>query len=106
MLAVQRRERSFEIVVYDCDCQVGCALYDANAKLAERGFELFCALHVDRLDAHTAFAEILLRDIRRKTKIRPIGGSYVCRRTRLADQVAALDQPVDRLADLVGREFS
>src|SRR5262249_61763147 len=40
-----------------------------------------------------------------ETEIRPIGGNDVCRRTRLADQVAALDQPGDCLADLIGREF-
>src|ERR1700756_2210661 len=106
MLAVERRELSFEIVVHDCNRQVGCALYDANAKLAQGGCELFCALHVDRLDAHTTLAEILLRDIRSKAEIRPIGGSYACRRIRLADQVAALDQAVDGLSDLIGWEFS
>src|SRR5262249_943781 len=62
-------------------------------------------LSIDRLDAHAAFPKILLRDIGSEAKIRPIGGDNVRQRTRLAHQVAALDQPGDGLADLIGQKF-
>ena len=75
----------FEIIAHQRDRQVGGALHDANAQLAQGGAELRCALHVDRLNAHATFLEISLRDLRRQAEARPIGGRGAGGRARCRD---------------------
>ena len=105
MLPVQFGQSSFEIVVHQRDRQVGGSLDDANAELTQGGAEFRCTLHVDRLNAHATFLEILLRGLRRQAKARPIGGHGAGGRARCRDDIAAVDQPLESFVDLVGRKI-
>ncbi len=82
------------------DRQVRRAFDDPNAELAQRGTELGRALHVDRFNAHTAIREILLRESRWQAEARPIAVDGARRRCR--DDVATLDQPLQRFLNLLG----
>ena len=75
----------FEIIVHQRDRQIGGALDDANAQLAQGGPEFGCPLHVDRLNAHTTFLEISLRNLRRQAEARPIGGCDAIRTARMSE---------------------
>ena len=106
MLPVQFGQLCFEIIVHQRDRQVGGALHEANAQLAQGSAEFLAALHVDRLNAHTTFTEIFLRDLRRQAEARPIGGRGVFRgRSPFRADIAAVDQPFQGFVDLVGRKF-
>ena len=105
MLPVQFGQSSFEIIAHQRDRQVGGALDDANAQPTQGGAEFRCTLHVDRLNAHTAFLEIFLRGLRRQAEARPIGGRGASRRARCRDNIAAVDQPLQGFLDFVGRKI-
>ena len=104
-LPVQFGQSSFEIVVDQRDRQVGGALDDANAELAQRGAERSRTLHVDRFNAHPTISEILLRDSRRQAKARPVAGHGAGGSGRCRDDIAALNQPLEGFLDLVGRKI-
>ena len=105
MLPVQFLKSFFEIIIDQRDRQVGGALHDANAELTQGGAEFCCALHVDRLDAHTKFLEIFLRRLRQQAEARPIGGCGAGRGTRRRDDKSAVGQPLQSLMDFVGRKI-
>ena len=77
VLPVQRRQFSFEIVVHQRDGQVSLALDDANAERGQRSAEFLGALHVDRLNAHGAFLQVFLGDLRRQAEACPVSGRLV-----------------------------
>ena len=106
MLPVQFGQSSFEIVVHQRDRQVGERFDDANAELAQRGAEFRRTLHVDRLNAHTTVLEISLRGLRRQPEARPIGRRGASGRARCRKDIAAVEQPLQRFVDLVGRKIS
>src|SRR6516225_7986007 len=106
MLLVQFSQPSFQIITRQRDRQVGGTLHDANAQPPQGSAELGCTLHVDRLNAHTTFLEIFLRDLGRQAQARPIGGYGVRRSARFRDDKAAIDQPLQGFMDLVGWKLS
>src|SRR4029453_5669653 len=105
MLLVQFSQPSFEIIAHQRDRQVGGTLHDANAQPPQGSAELGCTLHVDRLNAHTTFLEIFLRDLRRQAQAPPIGGYGFRRSAMFRDDKAAIDQPLQGFVDLVRREI-
>jgi hypothetical protein len=68
---VQFGQLPFEIVVHQRNRQIGGALDDLNAEVAQGAAEFGGAAYVDRFDAHPAIAEILFRDSRRQAEARP-----------------------------------
>ena len=105
MLPVQFGQPRLEIIAHQRDRQVGGALHDAHAQLSQRGAELLCALHVDRLNAHATVLQIFLRVLRRQAEARPIGGRAAARTSAVRDDEAAVEQPLQRFVDLVGGKF-
>ena len=105
MLPVQFGQSLLEIIAHQRDRQVGGALDDANAQSSQRVAEFTCPLHIDRLNAHATFLKIFLRGLRQQAEARPIGGRRAGGRTRRADDVAAVDQPLQGFLDFVGRKI-
>src|SRR5450432_4297756 len=101
-LPVQLRQLPFEIVVHERDGQVGRTLDDANAKFAQRRIEFGGTLHIDRLNAHATIPEICVGHPGRQTETGPVAGDAACGRVRYRHDIAALEQPLERLVDLVG----
>ena len=90
-----------EIIARQGDRQAG-ERHDANAQPAQGAAQLRCTLHIDRLNAYTAVAEILLGGVRRQTEARPVGGHRAGRRGRCRHHIAPVDQPFHGFVDLVG----
>ncbi len=101
-LQVQLGQLPFEIVVHERDGQVGRTLDDANAKFTQRRIEFGSALHIDRLNAHATILKICFRHPGRQTETRPVAGDGACGRVRYRHDIAALEQPLERLVDFVG----
>jgi hypothetical protein len=104
---VQFLQPAVEIVVDQRDRQVGfglLALHDVNAQRLQGGTELGCALHVDRLKAHTAFLETALRGVRQQAEARPIGADGAAGRTRCRNDKTAIEETLQRFLDFVGRK--
>ena len=102
---VQFGQLSFQIVVDQRDRQVGGTLDHANAELAQRGAKRSRTLHVDRFDAHPTTSEILLGDSRWQAEARPVAGHCAGGSGRGWDDIAALNQPLEGLFDLIGRKI-
>ena len=105
MLPVQFGQSLLKIIADQRDRQVGGALDDANAQSSQRVAEFTCPLHIDRLNADTAFLKIFLHGLRQQAEARPIGGRRAGGGTRRADDIAAVDQPLQRFLDFVGRKI-
>src|SRR5262249_14661750 len=101
-LPVQFGQSPFEVVADQCDGEVGRAFHQANAELAHRTAEFLCARCVDRFDTHPALLEIFLGSRGRQTKARPVRRNNSSRLVRFWKDVTALEQPAQRLMDLVG----
>src|SRR5262249_50294315 len=78
---------------------------DADAQRSQGGAELLCAPHVERINAHTKFLELVLRGLRREAEARPVGVDDACGGTGARDDKAALDNPLDGFTDRVGRKI-
>ena len=104
-LPVHLGQPPVEIVVDQRDRELGRTLGDLNAEFAQGRGKFFGAFDIDRFDPHGAIAEILLRDLGRQAEARPISsdGAIECVRCSCND-VSALEQPLDRFLDLVGRK--
>ena len=105
MLPIQFGEARFEIIVHHHDRQFGFAGDDANAELRQCGAKFLCALHIDRLNTHAVFLEILLGRFRRNSEACPVRTCRARRRTGFRNDVAAFDQALKRFIDCVGWIF-
>src|SRR3954447_4239615 len=102
MLLVQFGQPSFEIVAHQRGRQVRRALYDANAEIAEGLAEFTLSVHVERMNAYPALAQVFLGDLGRQPKAGPIAGHSIGRSARCRQDVAPLDQPLERFLDFLG----
>ena len=84
--------RAVKIIVHQRDRQIRGALDDANAQPAQSRPKFRFSLHVDGLNAHTPFLEILLCGLGRQPEARPIGGCDAIRSARCRKDIAAVDQ--------------
>ncbi|MCP2210205.1 UNVERIFIED_ORG: hypothetical protein J2R93_004617 [Bradyrhizobium japonicum] len=102
---VQFGEPAVKIIVHQRDRELWRALGDLNAEPTQGRGQLLGAFDVNRLDLHGATAKILLRDFRRQAEACPktADGFVECWRYPRND-ISAIEEPLDRLLDLVGRE--
>ena len=104
MAAVHGRESGIEVVVDQRDREVGRSLNETHAEALQGAFELGLALRVDRLHANPRLAQIARGHLLRQAERRPIGIGRPAA-SRVAHDIAALQQPVQRRVDLIEREI-
>ena len=105
MLPVQFTQARIEIIVHQRDREVGRTFQDAHAQLGQRGAKFSGTSSVNRLNAHRAVSKIVLGDVGRQPKARPIR----CRNTgggaRCSYDETAVQKTLQRFVDFIGRKI-